>query len=110
MANTKEMLHKPRPGPGLALAQALARRDGFKGKHRDGLNKTYRRDPAQRSPETALKKNISALSATRVFVSVLLLLARQYELVLQISRDSSTDRLLQAYRKVLRKVHPDKGG
>ena len=49
-------------------------------------------------------------SATRAFVSVLLLLARSYELVLAINRNSSERELLKAYRKLLLKVHPDKGG
>ena len=49
-------------------------------------------------------------SATRAFVSVLLLLARSYELVLAINRDSSEPELFKAYRKLLPKVHPDKGG
>ena len=53
----------------------------------------------------------SALAvATRAFVTVLLLLARQYELALDINRDSPAERLLKAYKKVLLKTHPDKGG
>ena len=48
--------------------------------------------------------------ATRAFVVVLLALARSYDLALSVDRDSSEDRLLKAYRKVLLKVHPDKGG
>ena len=48
--------------------------------------------------------------ATRAFVVVLLALARSYNLVLSVGRDSSQDALLKAYRKVLLKVHPDKGG
>ena len=53
----------------------------------------------------------SALAAaTRAFVSVLLLLARRYELYLAVNRDSSQQDLLKAYRKVVLKVHPDKGG
>ena len=49
-------------------------------------------------------------AATRAFVVVLLFLARRYALVLQVNRDSSPERLVKAYRKVLLKVHPDKGG
>ena len=49
-------------------------------------------------------------AAARAFVVVLLLLARRYELVLEVNRDSSPERLLKAYRKVLLKAHPDKGG
>jgi hypothetical protein len=49
-------------------------------------------------------------AATRAFVAVLLLLARSYELVLQVNRDSSPEQLVKAYRKVLLKTHPDKGG
>ena len=48
--------------------------------------------------------------ATRAFVVVLLALARSYNLVLSVGRDSSQDALLKAYRKVLLKVHPDKCG
>ena len=48
--------------------------------------------------------------ATRAFAVVLLALARSYNLVLSVGRDSSQDALLKAYRKVLLKVHPDKGG
>ena len=39
--------------------------------------------------------------AVRVFVVVHLLLARRHELVLEVNRDSSPERLLKAYRKVL---------
>ena len=49
-------------------------------------------------------------AATRAFVSVLLALARAYDLALQVNRDSARDAILRAYRKVLLKVHPDKGG
>ena len=49
-------------------------------------------------------------AATRAFVVVLLVLARSYELILAVNRDSSREQLLKAYRKVLLKVHPDKGG
>lgn len=48
--------------------------------------------------------------ATRAFASVLLLLARRYQLHLVVNRDSSQEVLLKAYKKVVLKVHPDKGG
>ena len=48
--------------------------------------------------------------ATRAFVAVLLALARAYQLSVQVNRDSSPDELLQAYKRVLLKAHPDKGG
>ena len=49
-------------------------------------------------------------AATRAFVAVLLLLARRYELVLEVNRDSSPERVVKAYRKLLLKTHPDEGG
>ena len=49
-------------------------------------------------------------SATRAFVAVLALLAKSYEVVLAVSRDSSEQELLKAYRKLALKVRPDKGG
>ena len=48
--------------------------------------------------------------ATRAFVVVLLALARRYELVLQVNRESPAEQLVKSYRKLLLKVHPDKGG
>ena len=50
------------------------------------------------------------VEATRAFVKVLLTLARAYELGLTISRDSPPDLLHDAYKRVVRKAHPDKGG
>ena len=44
-------------------------------------------------------------AATRAFVTVLLLLARSYDLALTVNRDSSPEQLVKAYRKVLLKVH-----
>ena len=49
-------------------------------------------------------------AATRAFVTLLLFLANRYHLVLHISRDSSADELSKAFRKVMVKAHPDKGG
>ena len=48
--------------------------------------------------------------ARRTFVSLLLQLARQYGVVLAITRDSPDKLVLDGSRKVVRKVHPDKGG
>ena len=48
--------------------------------------------------------------ATRAFVAVLLFLARRYALVLPVNRESSEDCLGKAYRRLLLKAHPDKGG
>ena len=49
-------------------------------------------------------------AATRAFVKVLLSLARVYELSVQANRDTPAEQLLKAYRRVLLKAHPDKGG
>ena len=49
-------------------------------------------------------------AATRAFVVVLLSLARRYELFLVVNRESSVEQVIKAYRKVLLKAHPDKGG
>ena len=48
-------------------------------------------------------------SATRAFVAVLALLAKSYEVVLAVGRDSSEQELLKAYRRLSLKVRPDKG-
>lgn len=48
--------------------------------------------------------------ATRAFVAVLLALARGYQLALHVNRDSDREALMKAYKRVLLKVHPDKGG
>ena len=48
--------------------------------------------------------------AKRAFVSLLLLLARTHGLALGISRESPDPALLSAFRRVSRKVHPDRGG
>ena len=55
--------------------------------------------------------NMSALQlAKRALVTLLLALARQYNIVLALNRDSKDDVVLTALKKVARKVHPDKGG
>ena len=48
--------------------------------------------------------------AKRAFVSLLLLLARTHGLSPGISRESPDPALLPAFRRVSRKVHPDRGG
>ena len=48
--------------------------------------------------------------AKRAFVKVLLALAAQYSVSLQLTRDSPDAHLLPAFRRVVKKVHPDKGG
>ncbi len=48
--------------------------------------------------------------AKRAFVSVILALAHAYKLVANINRDSDDASILKMYRRVLLKVHPDKGG
>jgi len=51
-----------------------------------------------------------AQRAKRAFVAVLLALARQYGLVAPLAREDSDDAANALWRKVARKVHPDKGG
>ena len=50
------------------------------------------------------------LRAKRAFVSVLLKLAFDYGVAADVSRESDDKAISQAYRRVVRKVHPDKGG
>ena len=52
----------------------------------------------------------AVLRLKRAFVSVLLSLAVAYGVAPDINRDSDDDAILQAYRRVVKKVHPDKGG
>ena len=48
--------------------------------------------------------------AKRALVSLLLALARQYGIALAFNRDSPDKSVLDGFRKVIRKAHPDKGG
>ena len=50
------------------------------------------------------------LRAKRAFVSVLLKLAVDYGVAADVNRESDDKAISQAYRRVVRKVHPDKGG
>ena len=52
----------------------------------------------------------AAQKATRAFVKVLTALARSYGVSVTVTRDSTDACLLRAYRRLLLKVHPDKGG
>ena len=48
--------------------------------------------------------------AKRAFVKVLLALAAAYGLELHLYRDSGDDAVSAAYSRVMKRVHPDKGG
>ena len=48
--------------------------------------------------------------AKRAFVSVLLKLAFDYGVAADVNRDSDDKVILQSDRRVIKKVHPDKGG
>ena len=48
--------------------------------------------------------------AKHAFISLLLLLARACHLIVDVNRDPSDPQVQKAYRRVLLKVHPDKGG
>ena len=48
--------------------------------------------------------------AKRAFVKVLLVLAATYGFSLHINRDSGDDAVSAAYRRVMKRVRPDKGG
>ena len=54
--------------------------------------------------------NYLLLRAKRAFVSVLLKLAFEYGIAADVNRESDDKAISQAYRRVVRKVHPDKGG
>ena len=46
----------------------------------------------------------------RALVSLLLRLASAYGVALDVRRESDEKAILQAYRRIAKKVHPDKGG
>ena len=48
--------------------------------------------------------------AKRAFVKVLLALAAKYQVATAVTRESAAHALLSAYKRLLLKVHPDKGG
>ena len=48
--------------------------------------------------------------ARRALVKVLLSLASVYAVLLSVTRDSNDADVLAGYKKLIRKVHPDKGG
>ena len=50
------------------------------------------------------------LVAKRALVSVLRVLAALYTVVLKVNREASDADVLKAYRRVILKAHPDKGG
>ena len=52
----------------------------------------------------------AAQVAKRAFVRILLAFATQYQVSLSVSRDSADKDILAAYRRLVKKVHPDKGG
>ena len=51
-----------------------------------------------------------ALHARRAFVKVMIALAAVYGVLLGVTRDSPDAAVVQAHKKLVRKVHPDKGG
>ena len=52
----------------------------------------------------------AVLVAKRAFVKLLVRLAHAYTVVISINRDASDLKVLAAFREVVIKVHPDKGG
>ena len=52
----------------------------------------------------------AVLLAKRAFVKLLVRLAHAYTIIMSINRDASDPKVLAAFRKVVIKVHPDKGG
>ena len=53
---------------------------------------------------------MTAQLAKRAFVNFLLALAAAYGLILNVTRDSADADLVSAFKRVVRKAHPDKGG
>ena len=51
-----------------------------------------------------------AMQARRAFVKVMIGLAALYGVLLNVTRDSPDNVVTQAHKKLVRKVHPDKGG
>ena len=51
-----------------------------------------------------------AMQARRVFVKMMIGLAALYGVLLNVTRDSPDNVVTQAHKKLVRKVHPDKGG
>ena len=64
----------------------------------------------QGSEKVALIMVSAAIDARRALVRVLLTLAATYGMLLGITRDASDAAVAAAYKKVLRRTHPDKGG
>ena len=60
--------------------------------------------------EADTKSHSTLYCAKRALVSVLLRLAAACGLALEITRESDDGAVLQAYRRVAKKVHADKGG
>ena len=55
--------------------------------------------------------NMSPLQlAKRALVTLILLLGRQYNIPLTLTRDADDKLVLTAFKKILLRVHPDKGG
>ena len=63
---------------------------------------------------TSFDRLVMAASArqvsTRQFVKTLLALAAVYSLSLPVTRDSTDEELVKAFKRLSLKVHPDKGG
>ena len=53
---------------------------------------------------------MAALQARRALIKILIQLASVYAVVLQLHRDSVDLDVTKAFKKVVLKVHPDKGG
>ena len=57
-----------------------------------------------------LMASSAVLLAKRSLVRLLLRLAAAYQVVISINRDATDVKVTAAFRKVVLKVHPDKGG